>query len=120
VIASGDLEDNMMPKRLFARVARYSDAILAARLAGWTWSELSDALASTIGQTKPRSLANAFVVARRLAKEGLLVVEQLPLPNSNDVARDPAKPVDPSLQTFVSTTPGPTVKKPGTFINLDG
>ncbi|OFC56190.1 hypothetical protein BAE30_10170 [Acidithiobacillus caldus] len=76
-------EGTVVPKRLFARVAPYLEAIESARRAGWTWAELAERLAGAIGTVRPRSLANACAVARRLSSEGVLQVPQRPLPDED-------------------------------------
>jgi len=89
-----------------------------ARLAGLTWAEISTVLTEAIGHTKPRSLANAFAVAQRLAKEGIIAVDQLPLPNSQSQPLDIAK-----MSHSTSISSAPTIngsnQKPRNVINLD-
>ena len=102
-------ESTVVPKRLFARVAPYLEAIESARRAGWTWAELAQRLAGTIGTVRPRSLANACAVARRLSSEGVLQVPQRPLPDE-DPAGHPAlghssttAPVSPAVRGKAAT-----------------
>jgi len=108
----------VIPKRLFARVARYSDAIHMARLSGLTWAEISAVLTEAIGHTKPRSLANAFAVARRLAKEGIIAVDQLPLPISQVQASDLAR-MEHSACISPAQKKSSSTQEPHNFINLD-
>lgn len=100
----------MVPKRLFARVAPFLEAIESARRAGWTWAELAERLAGTIGTVRPRSLANAVAVARRLSSEGVLQVPQRPLPDEDPSGRSErghsptTAPVPPTAQGKPATT----------------
>lgn len=70
----------MEPDRMFARVARYHDAIAAARLEGLTWRELAAILAQATGVQNERRLADAFKRAARSIEAGRLSPKQLPLP----------------------------------------
>lgn len=68
------------PGRIFVKVARYHDAIQAARLEGYTWKELLAALSPLTGVKDERRLADAFKRAARSIADGRLSPKQLPLP----------------------------------------
>lgn len=68
------------PKRTFAIVGRYADAISDARKNGCTWKELLVVLAPVIGVRHERILANAYRRAARAIESGRISPKQLPLP----------------------------------------
>jgi len=109
----------VVPKRLFARVAPYLEAIDSARRAGWTWAELAQRLAGTIGTVRPRSLANACAVARRLSSEGILQVSQRPLPDE-DPAGHSERAHSPTAAPVSPTVRGkPATAFPRNIVDLD-
>lgn len=70
----------MEPKRIFAMVGRYADAITEARNNGCTWKELLDSLAPVIGANNERVLANAYRRAMRAIESERISPKQLALP----------------------------------------
>lgn len=109
----------MVPKRLFARAAPFLDAIESARRAGWTWAEIAERLAGAIGTVRPRSLANACAVARRLSSEGVLQVPRRPLPDEDPSGHSErghsprTAPVSPTVQGK------PATAYPRNIVDLD-
>ncbi|UEO00462.1 hypothetical protein A9R16_003410 [Acidiferrobacter thiooxydans] len=68
---------DLKPKRLMARMARHQEAVIAARLAGLSWSEIGDRLGASGAATR-----KAHVRALAAMQSGKLVpLEQVPLPD---------------------------------------
>ena len=88
---------DLKPKRLVARMAQHHEAVIAARLAGLSWSEIGDRLGASGAATR-----KAHVRALAAMRAGKLVpLEQMPLPD----------PSARATQAVPAPTPGDT-KKP--------
>ena len=68
---------DLKPKRLMARVACHQEAVIAARLAGLSWSEIGERLGASGAATR-----KAYARAQAAMRSGKLVpLEQTPLPD---------------------------------------
>ena len=79
----------MRLRRLTARVAEHRDAIAAARLAGWTWTEIGERIGVS-GEAARRAHARALA-AMQVGR--LVPLEQIPLPEPAS-----ATPAPPAAQ----------------------
>lgn len=67
----------MRLRRLMARAAEHRDAITAARMAGWTWTEIGERLG-----VSGEAMRRAHARAQAAMQSGKLVpLEQTPLPD---------------------------------------
>jgi hypothetical protein len=93
---------DLKPKRLMARMARHQEAVIAARLAGLSWSEIGDRLGASGAATR-----KAHVRALAAMQSGKLVpMEQAPLPLlDSPMTQAATSPVVPTQE--VAATPRP-------------
>ena len=84
----------MRLRRLTARVAEHRDAIAAARLAGWTWTEIGERIGVS-GEAARRAHARALAA---MQSGKLVPLEQTPLPELPEPIPAPVAPVSPTAR----------------------
>lgn len=91
----------MSLRRLMARAAGHRDAITAARMAGWTWTEIGERLG-----VSGEAMRRAYSRAQAAMQVGRLVpLEQTPLP-------EPAPPIATPVPPTAKPKPAPSLSEP--------
>jgi hypothetical protein len=97
---------DLKPKRLVARMAHHHEAVIAARRAGLSWSEIGDLFGASGAATR-----KAHVRALAAMRAGKLVpLEQMPLPLPKSLGPSPATPAISSSAGKTGTERGQSNK----------